>query len=126
MAGVCVADFKGDIHHAHLRLAQQSQQRIQAFIVEGRSVSQPGMSRFRPEDLLQCALEHRQLDEDQHLLERLRTHRPPADIVRSPSRGEEERALLNPVGDPGLAVLPLPEINFTRRSPGEAIKLKTV
>jgi hypothetical protein len=41
---------------AHHLFAQQSQQRIQAFIVERRSVSQPGMGRVRSEDFLQGAL----------------------------------------------------------------------
>jgi hypothetical protein len=39
------------------------------------------VGRFEAEDLIECALKHRQLDEDQHRLERLRGHRLPADIV---------------------------------------------
>ena len=48
---------------------------------ERRNVAQSGLSSIFSEDLFQSALEGRQLDEDQHGLERLRGHGAPAHVV---------------------------------------------
>ena len=81
------------------------QQRNEVWIFEARNVSKAGVLGICTKHVLQCLVEKRHAEQNEHDLKRLRSERSPPEVVRRPRGGEEQRVLFQAARDPRPVVL---------------------